>query len=242
MHQKCVGCERKNSEWSPVGTFALHTVMGREGRCRKGLEPKRRLSETTRPQSPNAFRITFRAIEVTDCVAPGKRAARHSHIAHRRLGVTVARQRPVHTLPHFVAGDFTRYRRPTCTNSGAGVQGHVAVADPVPRAHGPVVFLLPLRIDDDGAPRAGDLTTTATGGSFVDHRGAREALRDSAPLAALGDIADNQRSCGRALRPARCRCILQWTSEQHGIGARVHRSVGQADSCRAQRAWVRRAR
>ena len=47
---------------------------------------------------------------------------------------------------------------------------------------------------------------------------AHEALRESAPLATPGDIPDDRRSCGRVLRPAECRCILQVTAEQHGIG------------------------
>ena len=43
-----------------MDTCALHTVVGRDHRCRKGLEPSRRLSETTGPRSPSAFRIAFR--------------------------------------------------------------------------------------------------------------------------------------------------------------------------------------
>ena len=49
-----------------MDAFALHTVMDREGRCRKGREPERRLSERTGPQSPSAFRVVFPAPEVTD--------------------------------------------------------------------------------------------------------------------------------------------------------------------------------
>ena len=60
-----VGCDEKNSEWSRIRRFGLHTAIGCNSRRRKGLEPSRRLSETTGPQSQSAFRIAFRAIEVT---------------------------------------------------------------------------------------------------------------------------------------------------------------------------------
>ncbi len=54
------GVCKPDSEWSPMGARAHHTITGRNRRCRKGLEPSRRLSETTGPQSPSAFRIAFR--------------------------------------------------------------------------------------------------------------------------------------------------------------------------------------
>ena len=54
-------------------------------------------------------------------------------------------------------------------------------------------------IDDDGARPARDLTT-ATASLFVEHRGAREALHDSAPLAAPRHMSDDRWSHGRALR------------------------------------------
>ena len=54
---------------------ALHTVIGQNSRCRKELEPSRRLSETTGPQSPGAFRIAFWTTEVTDCAARCKHEA-----------------------------------------------------------------------------------------------------------------------------------------------------------------------
>ena len=57
-----------------MGACALHTVIGRNSRRRKGLEPSRRLSETTGPQSPSAFRIAFRVTGVT------KRGARYNRV------------------------------------------------------------------------------------------------------------------------------------------------------------------
>ena len=52
----------------------------------KGLEPSRRLSETTGPQSTSAFRIAFRARQVTERDTPGKRSATNSRDAHRWVG------------------------------------------------------------------------------------------------------------------------------------------------------------
>ena len=60
-----------------MGDGVLHTVIGRNSRRRKGLEPSRRLSAATGPRSPSAFRMVFPTIEVTkvrcglhlDCVA-----------------------------------------------------------------------------------------------------------------------------------------------------------------------------
>ena len=43
----CVRCVDPDSEWSPKGARAHHTIAGRNRRCRKGLELLRRLSETT---------------------------------------------------------------------------------------------------------------------------------------------------------------------------------------------------
>lgn len=57
------------------GRVALHTASGLRCRRRKGLEPSRRLSETTGPQSPSAFRIVVPAAEVTKCGARCKRPA-----------------------------------------------------------------------------------------------------------------------------------------------------------------------
>ena len=83
----------------PKSKIALHTVIGRNSRRRKGLKPSRRLSETTGPQSPNAFRIAFPTAEVTKRGASCKTAAPVStHRAptpRRYRSVTDA----VHTLP-----------------------------------------------------------------------------------------------------------------------------------------------
>ena len=46
----CVGCEDPDSEWSRKGARAQCTDASRIRRCRKGLEPSRRLSETTEPR------------------------------------------------------------------------------------------------------------------------------------------------------------------------------------------------
>ncbi len=181
-----------------MGSCALHTVIGQNSRCRKELEPSRRLSETTGPQSPSAFRIAFRVTEVTERAARCKRAARH--FTHR-------------------APAAWRYHRATAAGSHVTADPRARIRELVCKAMLPSLTRYRARTDRSCSCYRSASTTTTTGGLFVDHRGAREALRDSAPLAALGDIAHNQRSCGRALRPARCRCILQWTSEQHGIGA-----------------------
>ena len=53
----CVGCAQPVSAGSGIDPCALHTVVGRNRPCRKGLEPSRRVSETTGPQSPCTFRI-----------------------------------------------------------------------------------------------------------------------------------------------------------------------------------------
>ena len=66
---------------SPTGVRAVHTASGPGGRRRKGLEPSRRLSETTGPRSPSAFRIVFPTAKVTKRGASGRRHS--SDIAHR---------------------------------------------------------------------------------------------------------------------------------------------------------------
>ena len=70
-----MGCDDRNSHWSPTGVRAVHTASGPGGRRRKGLEPSRRLSETTGPRSPSAFRVVFPTTEVTKCGARCKRPA-----------------------------------------------------------------------------------------------------------------------------------------------------------------------
>ena len=72
---RCVGCEGRSSHWSPTGVRAVHTASGPGGRRRKGLEPSRRLSETTGPRSPSAFRVVVPVTEVTKCGARCKRTA-----------------------------------------------------------------------------------------------------------------------------------------------------------------------
>ena len=46
-----------------MAAVAPQTVIGCNGRRRKGLEPSQHLHETTGPQSPSALRIAFRAIK-----------------------------------------------------------------------------------------------------------------------------------------------------------------------------------
>ena len=53
----------------------MRTIIGRNSRRRKELEPSRRLSETTGPRSPCAFRVVFPATEVTKRGARCKRPA-----------------------------------------------------------------------------------------------------------------------------------------------------------------------
>lgn len=54
------GVAKINSARSQMDTRAPYTVVGRNRRYRKGLEPSRRLSETTGPRHLSAFRIAFR--------------------------------------------------------------------------------------------------------------------------------------------------------------------------------------
>ncbi len=57
------------------GWVSLHTVTGLERRRRKGLEPSRRLSETTEPLHLSAFRVVVPAAQVTKRAARCKSAA-----------------------------------------------------------------------------------------------------------------------------------------------------------------------
>ena len=57
------------------GWVSLHTVTGLERRRRKGLEPSRRLSETTEPLHLSAFRVVVPAVQVTKRAARCKSAA-----------------------------------------------------------------------------------------------------------------------------------------------------------------------
>ena len=78
-----------------MGACALHTVIARNSRRRKELEPSRRLSETTEPRPSGAFRVVFPTPEVTKRGARCKRAEDFSHTPHQQ-------RRP---------RGFTRYRR-----------------------------------------------------------------------------------------------------------------------------------
>ena len=96
----------------------MRTVIGRNRRRRKELEPSRRLSETTGPRSPCAFRVVFPATEVTKRGASGRRHS--SHIAHRSCD----RYRNAQAPPHmFRAAPRTCYRSAGMGSAGAGVQG-----------------------------------------------------------------------------------------------------------------------
>ena len=58
---ECFGCDRINPYWGRERrSCALHTATGLKRQRRKGLEPSRRLSETTGPRSPSAFRVVVR--------------------------------------------------------------------------------------------------------------------------------------------------------------------------------------
>ena len=149
----------------------------------------------------------------------------------------------VHTLPHFFASVCTRYRRSSHADACAGVRGNGASLDSLPRAHGPVVLMLPLCIDDR-APRGGasdSLTATATANSS--NIVAREALCDSGPLEAGSHIVDDRqtRCASCSLQSVTASCRAQWGnrgSEQ----AQVHNLVGQGAPHRAPGARVPRAR
>ena len=81
-----VGCGEKTPQGVQVGDCALHTVIGRNSRRRKGLEPSRRLSETAGPRPSGAFRIAFLTAEVTNHRAACKPAVPVS--THRATGAS----------------------------------------------------------------------------------------------------------------------------------------------------------
>ena len=133
----CVGCEGRSSHWSPTGVRAVHTASGPGGRRRKGLEPSRRLSETTDPRSPSAFRVVFPATEVTKCGARCKRAAaffthRAPELVHRSvryLGAQVLSHmflRAVRRGPSLAAA----WAQPGGTAFGGALREPLAVARP----------------------------------------------------------------------------------------------------------------
>ena len=119
VHQRCVGCDEKNSVWSPIGTGGLHTVIGRNSR-RKGLEPSQRLSETTGPHPPGAFCVVFPATEATRRGARCKRAA--AFFTHRAPAAESMLAR-VHPLPPRIATRRTCSRTVAAGRASAGVQG-----------------------------------------------------------------------------------------------------------------------
>ena len=97
------------------GRTALHTATGLRRRRRKGLEPSRRLSETTDPHSPCAFRVVVPATEVTKRGARCKRrAAFFTHRAPEPVRGSV-RYRSARAPPHM-------FRRAT------GCRAHVPAA------------------------------------------------------------------------------------------------------------------
>ena len=95
------------------------TVVGRNTRRRKGLEPSRRLSETTGPQPSGVLRVVFPTTEVTKRGARCKRAAAFlTHCAPAAAGA-LARVRP---LPPRIGS----YR--TCSRTAAVHLAHVPPA------------------------------------------------------------------------------------------------------------------
>ena len=128
-----------------MGSCALHTVIGRNNRRRKGLEPSRRLSETTGPQSLSAFRIAFRATEVTERAARCKhevphfphsapQARRYRSAPESVAHVTANGREPVHTLPQLARrGAVPRAQSDTCPVHAlprTQPDGHVFVTAP----------------------------------------------------------------------------------------------------------------
>ena len=136
LHHRCVGCEEKDSAWSQMGACALHTVIGRNSRRRKGLEPSRRLSETTGPQSPSGYRIAFQTTEVTDRAARFKHEARR--FTHRAPKARCYRPSTggLHLLPRIAESRFTCYRRVEERGEVTGARGGAWSGAQVP-AHAP---------------------------------------------------------------------------------------------------------
>ena len=113
------GVTRKTPNGVQIRACALHTVIGRNSRRRNGLEPSRRLSETTGPQSPSAFRVVFPATEVTKRGARCKRAV--AFLTHRAPASAAAFVQ-VHPLPSRIG------RRRTCSRTAAVHNAHVPAA------------------------------------------------------------------------------------------------------------------
>ena len=113
------GVTRKTPNGVQIRACALHTVIGRNSRRRKGLEPSRRLSETTGPQSPSAFRVVFPATEVTKRGARCKRAV--AFLTHHAPAAAAAFVQ-VHPLPPRIG------RRRTCSRTAVVHNAHVLAA------------------------------------------------------------------------------------------------------------------
>ena len=92
-----------------LGNVALHTGTGSKRRRCKGLEPSRRLSETTGPRSPSAFRVVVRATEVRKRGAWCKSAA--AFITHGAPGQAPLPQR-TGAAAHFPAVQASSVQRP----------------------------------------------------------------------------------------------------------------------------------
>ncbi|NKC11747.1 MAG: hypothetical protein GKR94_05940 [Gammaproteobacteria bacterium] len=97
------------------GEVALHTVTGLKRRRRKGLEPSRRLSETTGPQSPSAFRVVVR---VTERMSWCKSPAVFITPGAPRPGAFPQRTRAAAHVPPNTGALRTRYRGVSRTDSG----------------------------------------------------------------------------------------------------------------------------
>ena len=97
------------------GGVALHTATGLRRRRRKGLEPSRRLSETTGPLHLSVFRVVVPTTEVTKCGARCKSTA--AVFTHRAPGPVrgPVRYRSARAPPHM-------FRR------SAGRRAHVPAA------------------------------------------------------------------------------------------------------------------
>ena len=162
-----------------MGDCALHTVIGRNSRRRKGLEPSRRLSETAGPRPSGAFRIAFLTAEVTNHRAACKPAVPVS--THRAPALPRYRRAPGagHTLPQTVAGSCTRYRSLVRAGAMPGVQGDSGSVDSLPRTHRDVVFSLPLITVGSHAPHSAGhrRESVERGGESISGRGAERASR-----------------------------------------------------------------
>ena len=78
------GVMKKTPQGVQTGDCACTPSSAGTATRAKGLEPSRRLSETTGPRSPGAFRVVFPAPEVTERGARCKRAWRF--LTHRAPG------------------------------------------------------------------------------------------------------------------------------------------------------------